>query len=487
MPKHWSHTALVVASGVATAAASIYLASLYSAANQHVEDGTDRRKKGTLGVFWQDTTSMHTNQQANCSLFAVPGHKDSQQQLQHEQEVQESSGPRQQQTPAAASPDPPPTPAAQQQRSRPPVQATHAASLDGDISSTSDTASVAAATAATRTHATVVTPGSVTDATASGTASDQEAAEAATAVQLQQPTATAAPQKQQQRQQEQQQQQEEEEAGVLYQEQQHLKLQEAQAADQQPAASLQEHPTRLVGLPQLEGRKQQEPLHLSQQQQQQKPLPTPPQSPKGAHTSQQSLQGGVQQQQTQQQQQPEQQQQQQQSTQQLQHEQQQKPQQEQQQEQQVHSEHQLIWSGLQRQRSAAQRISLDAGFGAAPPVQHTSDVPHKHHRSFNTARHAPSLDTTIASAAVTRSLGVQYKLSSTGSSAAAVAAAAAATAGGGAAGAGASEQQGSLRGTAAGGRHSLETPLQCSDVESTSDQNKDEVRVVDLLHGPPCP
>lgn len=35
----------------------------------------------------------------------------------------------------------------------------------------------------------------------------------------------------------------------------------------------------------------------------------------------------------------------------------------------------------------------------------------RQHRSFNTARHAPSLDTTVASAAVARSLEVQYKLS----------------------------------------------------------------------------
>jgi hypothetical protein len=43
----------------------------------------------------------------------------------------------------------------------------------------------------------------------------------------------------------------------------------------------------------------------------------------------------------------------------------------------------------------------------------------RQHRSFNTARHAPSLDTTVASAAVARSLEVQYKLSSAGSVAAA--------------------------------------------------------------------
>lgn len=132
---------------------------------------------------------------------------------------------------------------------------------------------------------------------------------------------------------------------------------------------------------------------------------------------------------------------------------------------------QLLWSGIQRQRSAAQRMSLDAGMGAVgqQSTAGAGDVPHKQHRSFNTARHAPSLDTTVASAAVTRSLGVQYKLSSTGSSTAAAAAAA--------------EQQGSLRGTAAGGRHSLEGPKQCRDVDAASDQNKDEVRrLIDCLY-----
>jgi hypothetical protein len=409
---------------------------------------------------------MHTSQPADVSLIAGPSHNNSQQQLQHEQHVQDSCEPQQQQTTAAASPDPPPTPAAQQQHRRLPAQAPDAAPCH-DISSIDSAPSSAPLIDTQQQQASAVALASVdldavgaagstqmpadapaagdsqagstevqqaspaaTSADALGSATEQEAPGAAAAVQLQKTLDAAALQPNHQ----QQQQECEQDASMpcqqqQQQQQQRHKLQDAQAGTKQPDA-----------------------------QRQFQPLPSPPQSPKASQTIEQQHDGWVDQQQQQQTQQR------------LQQDQQQASQQQQQQQQHPDPrepvQQQLLWSGIQRQRSATQRISLDSGLGAA--VQHstagTGDVPHKQHRSFNTARHAPSLDTTVASAAVTRNLGVQYKFSSTGSSAAAAS-------GAGAAG----EQQGSLRGTAAAGRHSLEGPILCSDVDPASDQNKDEV------------
>jgi hypothetical protein len=56
------------------------------------------------------------------------------------------------------------------------------------------------------------------------------------------------------------------------------------------------------------------------------------------------------------------------------------------------------------------RLSVDSTDSVLQSGQ-AGDRAMRQHRSFNTARHAPSLDTTVASAAVARSLEVQYKLS----------------------------------------------------------------------------
>ena len=65
----------------------------------------------------------------------------------------------------------------------------------------------------------------------------------------------------------------------------------------------------------------------------------------------------------------------------------------------------------QQQSQPTQQHSSPELPGASPALQLTprsSQDGVRHHRSFNTARHAPSLDTTVASAAVAHSLQLQY-------------------------------------------------------------------------------